>query len=289
MSEPLTKPALWSLWGACVATAGIGALDYATGNAIGFSIFYLAPVAWATRAVGLRGGLLVSVLSTAAWYVADSLTSPLALHPLIPAWNALMRCLIFVGAAWLLAHLIRALALAEILARTDPLTGAWNTRAFFELAERELARSRRYGHVLSVAYMDLDHFKTVNDEHGHAEGDRLLQAVAATLREGLRGTDHLARLGGDEFALLLPETNEADGRALVERLRTRVRALTEAQGWPISISSGFVSAAAPLPEFGDLLRRADARMYEAKQHGRDTVVSEDRGGGPATGGSRPTP
>ena len=92
------------------------------------------------------------------------------------------------------------------LARTDDLTGLANRRHFFELSEAEIQRARRYAHPFSLAYIDFDHFKEVNDSRGHAEGDRLLRAATHTILDNIRSTDVMARTGGDEFAVLMPET-----------------------------------------------------------------------------------
>ena len=104
------------------------------------------------------------------------------------------------------------------LARTDFLTGASNARAFYDQAQMEMSRLQRSGQPLSIAYIDLDNFKKVNDTRGHNEGDRVLKTVVETLKQTLRGGDFIARLGGDEFAVLLPSTNDEQSRALMKRL-----------------------------------------------------------------------
>ncbi|HRJ62417.1 MAG TPA: ABC transporter substrate-binding protein, partial [Azospirillaceae bacterium] len=112
------------------------------------------------------------------------------------------------------------------LASTDPLTGLYNRRRFQEAIEREMARARRYGHSLSLLLADLDHFKRINDQHGHAAGDRALQIFADICRLSVRSLDAVGRMGGEEFAILLPET-DADGALLVaERIRAETEAMT---------------------------------------------------------------
>jgi diguanylate cyclase (GGDEF)-like protein len=150
-------------------------------------------------------------------------------------------------------------------ANTDPLTGLANRRALEPLLERELARCGRLGHPLSVAVIDLDGFKAVNDTHGHHGGDRLLVAVTRAWRSGLRVPDVLARSGGDEFLLLLPSTPASAAVAVLERLR-------RLHDQPFSAG---VAEAQRDPSAQALLRRADAACYRAKQRGRGRTVVAD--------------
>jgi len=162
------------------------------------------------------------------------------------------------------------------LATTDYLTGIANNRSFFETGERELQRTRRYGHPLAVLMLDLDRFKRVNDTYGHAVGDRVLVSVAATCRYILRDIDIFGRLGGEEFGILLPETDLAGGKATAERLRLAVADAAidvDASKLRTTISIG-VSALAPDDDrIEATLKRADDAMYEAKRKGRNRVVT----------------
>lgn len=165
--------------------------------------------------------------------------------------------------------------------RTDPLTGIHNRRYFTELAAGELKRARRYGHPVSVVMMDLDHFKRVNDNHGHRLGDQVLQLFVQRCRENVRTTDVLARYGGEEFVLLLPETDVGTAECVAERLRAVVADSpfkTDVVEISLTISLGI----AGLDQDGtltidQLLDRADRAMYEAKQAGRDQVILASAG------------
>ncbi len=162
----------------------------------------------------------------------------------------------------------------ETAATTDPLTGVFNRRRVLELAEAEVARARRYGHALSVVMFDLDHFKQINDRHGHWGGDHVLRAFPIRLEKHLRRNDTLGRLGGEEFVIVLPETDRTAAAAAAER----VRAAIAAESIPIGSSSVTLTLSAGCAElapddvaFEPLLRRADAALYAAKRAGRNRV------------------
>lgn len=152
-------------------------------------------------------------------------------------------------------------------ASTDPLTGMANHRAFHERLAAEVSRARRHDRELSLALIDVDHFKQVNDSDGHAIGDQVLAEVAACLREDVRAEDVVARIGGDEFAVLMPETRREQALALAERARRRVGQLS-VSGHRLTVSIGICD----LSHAGDgdsLVRLADGALYWAKAHGRD--------------------
>ena len=144
-------------------------------------------------------------------------------------------------------------------ATEDALTALPNRRQFEVLLRRELERSGRYGEIFTVAMLDLDRFKAVNDNCGHDAGDTLLRDVAATVMETCRTADVPARYGGDEFALILPETDQYAAAALCERLRTEVEALG-----PVSLSWGVAEYPTHGTRRAELLRAADAAMYASK-------------------------
>jgi diguanylate cyclase (GGDEF)-like protein len=160
-------------------------------------------------------------------------------------------------------------------ARTDPLTGALNRRAMQEAAVRESARSVRYGYPLSLIMLDVDHFKRLNDAHGHAAGDRALQALVRELKAMLRSQDLLARTGGEEFTILLPNTAADTGLVVAERVRETVEALEVAyQSRPIkfTVSVGVTQFDPTNDDLESMMRRADTAMYQAKAQGRNAVV-----------------
>ncbi|WP_085810970.1 sensor domain-containing diguanylate cyclase [Sphingomonas sp. TZW2008] len=163
----------------------------------------------------------------------------------------------------------------RMIAQVDHLTGALTRRGFNDQADREIARANRYGRRGTLVMLDLDHFKTVNDTHGHAVGDRVLQQVADILRVTLRPSDVFGRLGGEEFAILLPETIGHEATAVIERLRYLIanQSIVLEDGTTIHVTASF--GGAPLSSetvsFDTWLKQADTMLYAAKAAGRNCV------------------
>ncbi len=179
------------------------------------------------------------------------------------------------------AELEGMLSRAEQVATTDAVTGLFNRRRFTDVLKREWATAKRYGHPLSCAMLDVDHFKAVNDAHGHGAGDETLRHVAEVVRSSVREVDLCARYGGDEFAVLLPHTALDKAVVVMERIRVKVlqaRSSWAGEGASVSISVGIASTEAPeLKTPDELVEAADRALYEAKRQGRDRVALSKRG------------
>jgi diguanylate cyclase (GGDEF)-like protein len=160
-------------------------------------------------------------------------------------------------------------------ARTDPLTGLPHHGTFHRQLEEEIARTARFGSVLSLAVIDIDHFKTVNDDHGHEVGDATLRAVAARLAAHARVVDMAARVGGEEFGWLMPGTPLPGARAAADRFRSSVagEALGPVAG--LTVSVGVAQLSDLDPDGSALFRRADAALFAAKAAGRDRTMAAD--------------
>ena len=175
-----------------------------------------------------------------------------------------------------IAERLRAEEALRRLATLDPLTGILNRRHLFTLGEREFKRARRYGHPLSAIMVDLDHFKRVNDTHGHACGDQVLIRFCRACQRKLREIDVFARYGGEEFVILLPDTDLTTSTLIAERLRAMVEETppdTEVGAIPITISLGVSSMEGnPPPQtLDDLINYADQALYTSKEKGRNRV------------------
>jgi diguanylate cyclase (GGDEF)-like protein len=159
--------------------------------------------------------------------------------------------------------------------RHDSLTGALARGYTTDLARHDVALAQRHGRPLAVAMLDIDHFKQVNDTHGHAAGDLVLCAVVCACRRCLRATDYLGRLGGEEFVCVMPEVAAADAMACAERIRKEVAALrvpTESGVLRITVSLGVAMLDRDHDRWETLLRAADAALYRAKTAGRDRIA-----------------
>lgn len=160
------------------------------------------------------------------------------------------------------------------IATTDALSGALTRRAWLERATSEWSRSERHDRPISLAILDLDHFKAINDAHGHPQGDRVIRAFAQVCRNELRESDLFGRLGGEEFAILLPETSRRDAFCVLERVRdTFARADLRHEGEAISatVSIGVSDREGGAASLDALMKAADAALYRAKFLGRNTV------------------
>jgi diguanylate cyclase (GGDEF)-like protein len=165
----------------------------------------------------------------------------------------------------------------ERQAQIDALTGLNNRRYFYELAEQEIVRTRRYGKPLAIMMVDVDHFKAINDTYGHHSGDTVLQQLGVICRQTMREIDIIGRIGGEEFSILLPEANGMHAREAAERLREAVAA-TVVQLEPevsisFTVSIGVAALVATDSGVAAMLKRADEALYQAKYSGRNRVCS----------------
>jgi predicted signal transduction protein with EAL and GGDEF domain len=199
----------------------VSSIDLMQGHRFSFSLFYLAPISLIAWYQGRIAGIVFAVLSAMIWFLIDLYARGFHLAIWLMGWNAILRFGFFLITTWLLSALREAYSREQNLARKDFLTQIWNRFAFYELAEIEVARARRYQHPLSLAYIDLDNFKKVNDRFGHSTGDELLKRVVDLITSYIRKTDLFSRLGGDEFALLLPQTPGNTAITLLERIQKR--------------------------------------------------------------------
>lgn len=258
----------------------IGAIDWATGADLSISIFYLLPVSLVAWRLGLPVAAAWAVGSAVVWLVADDLAGS-TVAPAVQYWNALVRMAFFLIVAGGLVAIRRLWEGERTLAGTDYLTGVLNGRAFHDLVELERSRALRYDRPFTLAYMDVDGFKQVNDTLGHAAGDEALLLIARTIQENIRGMDSVARLGGDEFSLLFPETGAAAAQVAIRKIQERLVAATDQEGLDLTFSIGALVCTGPPESVGRLIQRADNLMYAVKQSGRNglkiSVLDENYG------------
>jgi len=247
----------------------VGIVDYVTGSELAFSIFYLFPVGIVAWYVGWEAGVTASVASGIVWYLADTFSrgEPYP-APFVPAWNTGVRVLTFLIVTVLITILHDTLKRESLNARVDPLTGAANSRAFYEATEMQISLLKRYQRPFSILYMDIDNFKHINDERGHSAGDTALQDLVSTLKQNLRMADTITRFGGDEFAILLAEADAGAAEVVSSRIQSAIRTKL-----PYTCSMGVFTCSSPPRSVDELVEQVDNLMYEAKRAGKDRKMS----------------
>lgn len=264
------NPLFWMTSG-CLLIAGVGVADYVTGIELSFSLFYLIPIVFVTWFAGMNFGLGISVISVMTWFFTDALGGQTYSHPMVRYWNAAVHLSFFLQVTLLLPAL-KAVEREKLTARTDVLTGIANRRQFFEMLQTELNRSKRYKRPFTIAYIDLDGFKSVNDQSGHQTGDKLLCAVANRAKGFLRTTDMMARLGGDEFVILLPELAQDPAQMVVPKIQSALLDEMRRNDWPVTFSIGALTYRdGPITADG-LTSRADELMYSVKKNGKNAIA-----------------
>jgi len=250
-------------------TLFIGMLRYYTGSEYALSIFYLFPITLAAWNVNFKAGIFISLISALSWLIADLSMIERFSKPLIPFMNETFRLIVFLS--YLVSELRNAGEVQKKLARTDTLTGLLNRRAFFEYMDSEWNKARRFGYHVSIIYIDVDDFKTVNDIFGHHEGDKLLCSIANIIKSNIRIIDIAARFGGDEFAVLLPQTGSVDSCQVASKIQKKLLISTPEGQWQPSVSIGIATYECMPESIKEMIHRADKLMYAAKQSGKNTI------------------
>jgi diguanylate cyclase (GGDEF)-like protein len=267
--ESWPKGLTMALSGGLIVVTGV--LDFLTGYQINLSAFFLLPIFLLAWVSGFWGGFSGALAAAAARTLVDLFSGRFYPNLFYPAWNSAMRLLMFCFVAVLISTIRAFVDNQRALARIDHLTGAANKRSFEERLQAELERSRRYQRPLTLAYLDIDNFKSVNDTFGHAAGDRLLQTAAAVMGTHVRTSDTVARLGGDEFGLLLPEADEEAARSAITKIQSQFASEMQAHEWPVTISIGSLTCYADGQDVDQLLMKADRLMYAAKLKGKNNA------------------
>jgi diguanylate cyclase (GGDEF)-like protein len=249
----------------------LGYLDYLSGFEFSFSLFYLFPVTLAAWLVNRKSAIYLSIICTIVWYTSNLFAGQTYTQPVIGYWNAAVRLGFFLVTASLLSRMKESLDREKELSRTDSNTGLLNSRAFYQLAEVELQRARRYERPYTVAYLDIDHFKQLNDHFGHLIGDMVLRVVAGTLRAHLRQTDLIARLGGDEFVVLLPETDNEAARVAVTKIHRELLKAMRSHKWKVTFSIGAITYHKYTLPIDTMIKKVDELMYSVKDSGKNDV------------------
>lgn len=249
----------------------IGVIDYVTGYQTSVSFLYLFPIMLIAWAGNRTSAILVSIIGAVTWLEADLARGHVYSHTAIPIWNFIMVSGIFLIIAFAILKIKKILQREYDHACNDYLTNVKNARYFYEQVRMEITRSARYNRPLTLAYIDIDDFKLMNDTYGHNIGDYLLRTVAESMKSTLRSIDVISRIGGDEFAILMPETNEEQAIIAATKVHEQSLQLVKKNGWPVTFSLGVITCYSPTCSADELIKMADALMYDAKKSGKNAI------------------
>lgn len=259
---------VWSLG----LTALTGSLDFFTGG-YSFILFYIIPLFLAAWFVSSAAGGIICVVSFATSLLANPYRYVLHhyAHPSFYYWDLSFEFTYLLLLSLMFSTLKSQFNAEREMSRIDPLTNALNRRGLLELVNYEIAQCSRHARALSLAFIDLDNFKTVNDQQGHAEGDRVLCAVVASLRETLRHSDTIARVGGDEFVVMLPEIDAKATAELIHKVQTLLLLAMKKNAWPVTFSIGLLTHLHPQDSAEELIEQVDKLMYAIKSQNKNGI------------------
>jgi diguanylate cyclase (GGDEF)-like protein len=246
--------------------------DRATGWEITSSILYLLPVSYFGWYFSSTIGNIIALLSIFVWLFLNHSKAPQYSRSGIPYWNGVINLALYLILVFILGEVKSIYRRERENSRMDFLTGMINQRGFYEALRRERDRASRLNISISLAYIDLDNFKLVNDQFGHQTGDSVLTSVGRTLRGSIRNIDLASRLGGDEFCILLPNTDPDGARVVIEKLKDALLDVMKASHWPVTFSVGAVTFLRPVRSADDMIKIADRAMYVAKTQGKNRIV-----------------
>ncbi len=254
-------------------SVAVSVVDGIVGHVHSLVPFYLVPVILAAWCVGRKIGYLLSFACSLGWLAVEIKAGQFSNANFAMYWNDAIKLSLFILTTTVISALKDALERENVLARTDHLTGMPNRRSYYEMVAGEMRRNLRYYDPFTIAYLDIDNFKKVNDTKGHAEGDRLLKQVATVLSKSVREIDTIARLGGDEFALLLPETDGEAADIVADKIQQQLKINVE-KNWPVTFSIGLVTYLKSPATIDEVIGRADRLMYAAKAASKDALHRE---------------
>jgi diguanylate cyclase (GGDEF)-like protein len=249
----------------------VGFLNLLAGWEIDFSLFYLIPIAYTSWFLNFRLSSIVCIVCITVWFYVDLSLLHKYSSEFIHYWNTIIRFLFFILFSFLLNSLKVSHVHEKLLARTDGLTGVANSRYFYKLLEMEIEHAKRFKHPLTLAYIDMDNFKIVNDHLGHSKGDDALKIISNYFKKNLRTIDIVGRLGGDEFALFFPETDQNTVRIIINNLQKGLLFEMQQNNWPITFSIGVLTCVNVYPDVDDFIKSVDKLMYDVKNTTKNSV------------------
>jgi diguanylate cyclase (GGDEF)-like protein len=250
----------------------IGLLDYLTGIELSLDIFLLIPIFLVAWFVSRRAGFDLAVFSAAVWILANFRARSMFVTTFFFDVNVTERLVLFLLIVFLVSALRNSFDHVEQMSRTDSLTELLNARAFYRDATIELERAQRFGRPFTMAYLDADDFKQINDNYGHIAGNDILRLIASVIKRNIRSIDVAGRLGGDEFAILLSETDEIQAREVLARLVSELTQGMLAKSYTSTLSIGAVIVTDFTESVEDIIKLADDTMYSVKNNGKNAIA-----------------
>ncbi len=247
----------------------IGFLDLCAGPRVFFMAFYLIPI-FITAWFGKKPEtIILALFAGSMWFFSDKIVGHERHRQIVNLWNTLTVTFSYVFISLLLYRLKTELTRARKTAKIDFLTGLVNMREFHARCLGELERVSRSRRSLTIAYIDVDDFKRINDRLGHDEGDVVLRKAASVLIKNIRKTDTAARLGGDEFAVLFPALGPAGAKKRIKRIKNKLRKKMKNHSHKITFSFGVITYTRPPKTVRQMIRQADRTMYKVKKSGKN--------------------
>jgi diguanylate cyclase (GGDEF)-like protein len=251
-----------------VLVLAIGSLDSITSYNISVSALYLLPIILIAWFEGGVSAAIISIFSAITWAMSDLVSGHAYSHLAVPLWNAAMVLGMFLIVAYSIIVIKKLLIKERKHAHTDDLTGVENIRFFYEQARIEISKSTIDKLPLTLAYIDIDNLRYVNDTLGHIAGDYLLHETAQIMRSTLRSTDIISRLGGSKFAILMQETKNEQATDIIYNVQEHLLDVAKKNGWPVTFRTSVVTCDSPNYTIDELIKVAEDLMKAAKKTGK---------------------
>jgi diguanylate cyclase (GGDEF)-like protein len=248
----------------------VSCVRYFTPAELQVTFLFLLPISFATWFLSTWIGSLFAAGATMVLLFFDLRDSGSVHHNVLVS-NTLLNLVFFSAVVFIFSEVRALYDREQELSLHDPLTGLLNHRAFVDKVATENRRLQRHPGSLTLVYIDLDEFKRVNDAHGHAGGDALLQSAAQMMTKTVRSTDFVARLGGDEFAMLLPDTNSEAAKSVLSKVQDKLLQHFQEQKYPVTFSIGAVTFTQMHHNPSEMIYMADEAMYAVKQRGKNGI------------------
>jgi len=246
----------------------IGSLDSITSYHVSVSALYLLPIILIAWFEGGVPAAIISIFSAITWALSDLVSGHPYSRIAVPIWNAIMVLGMFLTVAYSITAIKKLLIKEREHARTDDLTGVENIRFFYEQARIEISKAAIDKRPLTLAYIDIDNLRYVNDTLGHIAGDYLLHEAAQVMKSTLRSVDIISRLGGSKFAILMPETENEDATVIIYKVQEHLLDMAEKNGWPVTFRTDVVTCYSPDYTIDELIKVAEDLMNADKKTGK---------------------